>query len=162
MNYFEIFGLEESAEIDKLTLDKAYFALQKQYHPDISPTQAEYSAILNNAYSILKDDYKRFGYILTQKGFDLENRSHTFTPDFLMEMLDLGEEIEKLSPNDKEKLKQLYNNINSLYKKSLKQGLHNITISLYDEAFIEYQKMNFYRSFLEQIQNKLDQENDFI
>lgn len=158
MNYFEIFGLEESAEIDKQALNAAYFSLQKRYHPDISPTQAEYSAMINNAYSVLKDDYKRFSYILTQKGFDLTNRSHTFSQDFLMEMLELGEEIKELSHNEKEKLKHLYTTIKSLYKKSLKQGLYNIKISMYDEAFIEYQKMNFYRSFLEQIQNKLDQD----
>ena len=34
MNYFELFELPVSIQIDKAVLNQRYFALQKKYHPD--------------------------------------------------------------------------------------------------------------------------------
>lgn len=162
VNYFSIFGLEESVDIDIDALDTSYFGLQAKYHPDSPDRLEQYSAILNKAYSTLKDEYKRVSYMLAKKGYDLDGKSHTFNQEFLMKMMDIGEQIESLSVDNKGDIRHLYDKILKLYKQSLEQGKLHIRRGLYDEAFVEYQKMNFYRSFLEQIRNKLDQENYVI
>ncbi len=71
-NFFTLFGLPESYNIEVGALDQIYFNLQREFHPDkfgnTSPAEklaaAQKSRIINDAYKILKDDLHRAEYLL--------------------------------------------------------------------------------------------------
>ena len=67
MNYFVLLGLNHQFNIDLKALESAYFAAQRQYHPDrfigkpaIERAQAlQHSADINQAYErMIKSDVK--------------------------------------------------------------------------------------------------------
>lgn len=113
MNYFELFGLPETVSIDKQKLKQAYFALSRQHHPDHAASgdeeQAlELSAEVNKGYRILSNEDETIRYILENRGLLAEEDKASLPQEFLMEMLELNEELAEtdLSQEEgKEKIK---------------------------------------------------------
>lgn len=106
MNHFARLGLPAALELDAQALDKAYFALQRQWHPDrfvAKPAEeraraSSEAAALNDAYRTLKDPLSRAFYLATLKGVDLPGDSKTIDdPDLLMEVMDAREELQEAS-----------------------------------------------------------------
>ena len=105
MNYFELFDIPVALKTDKSTLAKKYFELQKQYHPDFY-TQAgeseqadalEKSSVINKALQVLKNEDETIKYVLQQKGLLEEEEKYSLPPDFLMEVMDLNENLSEHS-----------------------------------------------------------------
>lgn len=101
MNYFELFELPVSFNTDKSKLALKYFELQKKYHPDFF-TQAteheqdqalEISAQLNKALKVLKNETETIKYVLQLKELLEEEEKYQLPPAFLMEMMELNEEL---------------------------------------------------------------------
>ena len=64
-NYYEILEVDKKASPE--VIEKAYKTLVKKYHPDLQDgeKQSEYEEkmkIINEAYSVLTDDYKKANY----------------------------------------------------------------------------------------------------
>jgi len=101
MNYFELFGIPISIKIDKSTLAQKYFDLQKKYHPDFfaQGTEAEQadaleqSSAANKALKIFKNEDQTIKYVLQLKGLLEEEEKYQLPPEFLMEMMELNEEL---------------------------------------------------------------------
>ena len=100
MNYFQLFAIEQSFDVDLNLLSQTYQNLQKAVHPDkfahaSSQEQllaVQKSAEINDAYQTLKQPLKRAKYILTLRGVDLPNEQHTFgDTGFLMRQMELRE-----------------------------------------------------------------------
>ena len=103
MNYFELFNLPVTLKVDKSQLAKKYFELQKQFHPDFF-TQAsedeqadalEKSSILNTALKTLKNEDETLKYILLQKNCLQEDEKYQLPPTFLMDVMELNEDLNK-------------------------------------------------------------------
>lgn len=101
MNYFELFELPVSLNIDQGKLARKYFELQKKNHPDFF-TQAteheqeealEISSQLNKALKIFKQREETIKYVLQLKGLLAEEEKYQLPPDFLMEMMELNETL---------------------------------------------------------------------
>ena len=101
MNYFELFELPVSFNTDKTSLALKYFALQKKYHPDFF-TQAseaeqeealERSSLANRALKTLQNKDATIKYVLQLKGLLEEEEKYELPPDFLMEMMEMNEEL---------------------------------------------------------------------
>jgi molecular chaperone HscB len=127
MNYFEFYGLSVKFHLDETDLRKRYFNLLKTNHPDFhinNPLKYEESllssSINNEAYKCLSDFYARANYILSLKYLDFEE---TLPPAFLMEMMEINEEIEHLKSTDREKIADILNNV-ALIEKSIHDDLY--------------------------------------
>ena len=101
MNYFELFDIPVSLKVDKSKLAKKYFELQKRYHPDFF-TQAdeegqaaalEKSSSINKALKLLQSQDETIKYLLELKGLLAADEKYQLPPDFLMEMMDLNENL---------------------------------------------------------------------
>jgi len=101
MNYFELFDLPVSMKVDRSSLAKKYFELQKQFHPDFY-TQAddaeqaaalEKSSLINKALKTLQQADQTIQYVLQLKGLLSENEKYELPPAFLMEMMELNEKL---------------------------------------------------------------------
>ncbi len=103
-DYFEFLELPRSAAIDPKDLEKRFYALSRQLHPDLyarrSAEEKAYaqdaSALLNDAYRTLKDPIARALYLLKLEGFEIgEQGSKDVPPELLEEMFELNMMLEE-------------------------------------------------------------------
>jgi len=120
MNYFELFELPVSIQIDKAQLAQKYFDLQKKYHPDFFAKGTEYeqsealeiSSQLNKALKVLKKQDQTIKYLLQLKQLLEEEEKYQLPPAFLMEMMELNEELNEDSARQIQELEnQLYSEV---------------------------------------------------
>jgi molecular chaperone HscB len=102
MDHFARLGLPAALDVDAGALDKAYFAGQRQWHPDRfvgkpAEQRAKASveaAALNDAYRTLKDPLARAFYMAELKGVELPGDGKTIDdPGLLMEAMEAREEL---------------------------------------------------------------------
>ncbi|MFO1158262.1 MAG: Fe-S protein assembly co-chaperone HscB [Reyranellaceae bacterium] len=102
MDHFARLGLPAALDLALADLDRAYFARQRQWHPDRfvgrpADERARASgeaAALNDAYRTLKDPVDRAVYLATLKGIELPGDGKTIDdPDLLMEALEAREAL---------------------------------------------------------------------
>ena len=101
MNFYEIFDIPIAPMVDKTILSKKYFELQRMNHPDFFTTATdhekekalEYSAIINEAFKTFKDEQKSLAYYLKEKSMINDDEKYILSNDFLMEMMEINEEI---------------------------------------------------------------------
>ncbi len=105
MNYFQLFDIEESFDVDLQNLSLSYQALQKAVHPDKFAHASEQeqriavqkSAQINDAYQTLRNPLQRAEYILVQRGVDMPNEQNSFSDTcFLMHKMELREMLEEV------------------------------------------------------------------
>lgn len=101
-DHFTRLGQPRSFDVDLAGLDRRYFALQRQLHPDrfarktarekaVSQQQA---AALNEAYETLKNPLRRARYLALQQGVDLPGEGRTIDdPELLMEAMERREAL---------------------------------------------------------------------
>jgi molecular chaperone HscB len=101
-NYFELFDLPVGFSVDLTDLSSRYRELQRNLHPDRyaggSDTERRLSvqmtALVNEAYRVLKDPLQRGRYLLGLRGVDTEAETDTaMDPEFLMEQMELRESV---------------------------------------------------------------------
>ena len=115
-NFFELFDLPVSYEVDLKKVQQHYMDLQMQVHPDrfangsdqekrLSMQQTSW---LNEAQATLKDDVLRASYLLKLSGLDinLENET-TVDMDFLMQQLEMRERLENINREATDSLDEL-------------------------------------------------------
>ncbi len=116
-NFFQLFGLSESYQLDSTALEQHYRMLQSQVHPDKSAHLSEaeqrvsmqLSTRVNEAYQTLRSPIARARYLLTLHGVDTQEETNTAMPvEFLMQQMEWREAIEEAKlAKDSSALEQL-------------------------------------------------------
>ncbi len=146
MNYFEIFNLKPSYNIDFKDLEERYIEFSRVHNPYLAPEerQEDYKEKVesaNIAYEILSDDYKRSEYLLQLNGFKFDDMTlkTALKPVDLMNIMEEHEELDsidgviELQNFLKEKFNKQNSLINNLQKSFAKKELTkalDITIKL--------------------------------
>jgi len=103
-NYFELFELPVSFDLDTAELASRYRSLQRQFHPDRFAAAPEadrrramqMTAQINAAFQTLKDEVARGRYILRLHGVSTDEETDTrMDPAFLMEQMELREALDE-------------------------------------------------------------------
>jgi molecular chaperone HscB len=104
MDHFARLGMPAALDLEAAELDKAYFARQRQWHPDRfvarppeekARASAE-AAALNDAYRTLKDPLSRAIYLAGLKGVELPGDGKTIDdPELLMEAMEAREALQE-------------------------------------------------------------------
>ncbi len=105
-NFFELFRIPVSYEVDLSQVQQQYMTLQKQVHPDKFANASDLekrlsmqrTSWINEAQLTLKDPVLRAIYLLKLKGTDvnLENET-TMDAAFLMQQLETRERLENIN-----------------------------------------------------------------
>ena len=104
MDYFEFLDFPRNLTIDPKDLEKRFYALSRQLHPDLhsrkSPAEREQAeestAVLNDAYRTLRDPIARAEYLLKLEGFDIgEQTTKDVPPELLEEVFELNMALEE-------------------------------------------------------------------
>jgi molecular chaperone HscB len=119
VDYFTFFGLPRKLNLDTDLLEREFYQLSRNLHPDVyahsekqeQEWSLQQSSLLNDAYRTLKDPIKRTEYLLRLEGVELEEQSKTATekarvtgeikkqvvpPDLLEEVFELNMQLEEL------------------------------------------------------------------
>lgn len=102
MNYFQLFNIPVTLSPDKQLLKQKFYELSRKYHPDFftQETQSEQaealeqSSMVNKAYKTLLNKDETIKYVLMQKGLLEEEEKYQLPPDFLMEVMELNEQLQ--------------------------------------------------------------------
>jgi len=101
-DHFSFLGLPRKLLIDESELEKTFYALSRQFHPDYFMSASEperhasmeRSSMLNDAYRTLRDRIARVTYLLTLEGYkEAEKKA---PPDLLEEVFELNMQVEEL------------------------------------------------------------------
>lgn len=87
----------------------------------------EISAQLNRAYKVFRDDDETIKYVLQMKGLLEEEEKYVLPPDFLMEVLEINEQLMDSGddPKLREKLIHAIEELNSLIYSPVKNIIEN-------------------------------------
>ena len=100
--YFNLFQLEPSFNIDTEALEQTYRALAARFHPDKFASASAFeqkqavmmSSTINDAYRTLKSPIDRAAYLMKSQNIDADAPEHTsFSPEFLMQQMEWRETL---------------------------------------------------------------------
>ena len=102
VDHFQFFDLPRKLDIDEAELEKSFYALSRQLHPDyfMSASEREQrasvarSSKLNDAYRTLRDRVARVTYLLALEGYKESEKKAP--PDLLEEVFELNMAIEEI------------------------------------------------------------------
>ncbi len=100
-NYFAFYGLETQFGLDLAKLKRLFLLKSRETHPDFftlasAKEQADamtQSALNNEAYKVLADVHLRTEHILRLFGLLADGEKDELSPNFLMEMMDINEQL---------------------------------------------------------------------
>lgn len=99
-DYFERLGQPRRFSIDEASIEREYLARSRLVHPDHNQADNhEESAALNAAYQTLTDPLRRAEYYLSLLGGPTARDEKGQDQQFLMEMMELREQLEGLNGN---------------------------------------------------------------
>lgn len=108
-NYFELYGLPESFEIDLASLSATYQQLQRLTHPDKFAGQSEQqqrialqkNAQVSDGFQALKSPVRRAEHLLSLRGIELAGETQTMQDmDFLMQQMHWREMLADIQESD--------------------------------------------------------------
>ena len=124
MNYFELFEIPVQLQVDTKSLYPKFIALSKKYHPDFhTQSGAEgqmealgMSALLNKAWKTFQQRDEVIRYVLMEKELLEAEEKYDMPPDFLMEVLELNDQLMELEDDDAESKAGIQSALDGLQK----------------------------------------------
>lgn len=108
-DYFEALGVDRKLAFDADSLQRNFYERSRKLHPDRyvnrPPPEQQFAldatALLNDAYRVLRDPVQRAEYLLKLEGFDIgEQRSKDVPPELLEEVFELNMMLESSPDRD--------------------------------------------------------------
>jgi molecular chaperone HscB len=154
-NYFDIFDLPLSFNIDKTKLKESFNQQIILFHPDKfidesqKATAVKNTSLLNTAFNTLKSDLTRASYILELNNISAFDEKDTqMNGAFLMEMIELQEELESLDSDSK--IDKFIKNIDEKIQTNIK----NLALSFDDNNLEKSKNLVRELKFYSQTKNK--------
>lgn len=134
-DYFSFMGIPRALGIDEGDLQRRYFELSRQHHPDFhalsdeSKRQSalELSSTLNQAYRTLRDRFSRARYLIDLELPDLtDDEKKKIPPSLLMEVMEMQEKVfESQSESDAERKAQIHTQLEQI-ELGMKQKMESL------------------------------------
>jgi molecular chaperone HscB len=166
MNYFELFEIPVQLKVEKALLPQKFFELSRKFHPDffINGTEEEKSmalnksAMLNKAFKVFQDPDETIKYVLQLKGLLEEEEKYELPPDFLMEVLEINEELMELDnksglPNLELRVSKLQDEIYEPVKKIVERYQEGLTS---EKELLQVKDYYYKRKYLDRIKQQLN------
>lgn len=160
-NYFEIFSLQQSFDLDMDKLTVEYKKLQALSHPDkfsdaddASRLEAlQLSSFINDAYDVLKSPVKRAAYLLTLNGIDPEehNQNH-LSEALLLQQMDWREQLHSATQEENlNTIDQLKQDVSLENDNCIDEFRQKVNAGDFSAAKPVYNKLQFIQKMLAEI-----------
>jgi len=165
MNYFELFEIPVSLQVDKKYVQNKYFELQKKYHPDFFSNESEEeqanvlekSSMINNAYKTFQNDEETIKYVLQLKELLEEEEKYQLPPEFLIEMVELNEALMEVDDSSQEETETKINQLQKyLYDRVQKIIEYYNEDNTTNEQLLQVKDYYFKKKYLKRILERLD------
>ena len=166
MNYFEFYGLPIQFGLDAGKIKRAYLIKSKATHPDFftlasakEQEDAMHQASINNeAYKTLSDPNLRTKHILELKGVIREEEKNELSPNFLMEMMDINEQLmdAAFDPDARQKVENEVDGLLEALKTKEKPLMKAFDESNNTTFLPKIKEIYFQRKYLLRIKEKLN------
>ncbi|XP_044736578.1 iron-sulfur cluster co-chaperone protein HscB [Chrysoperla carnea] len=159
-NYFQVLGVSEKFDLDTKEVTQRYRYLQTLLHPDKFATKsdeekdisAEWSSILNKAYSTLHNPLERGLHLLALNGFSIDQEQTN--PDLLAQILMKFEEAE--SASDSKDIDKLRENNRSTFQ----ELVNKVSLAFQKQDYIQAKEllleMKYYESIHKDLKEKME------
>ncbi|HEU4471529.1 MAG TPA: Fe-S protein assembly co-chaperone HscB [Flavisolibacter sp.] len=167
MTYFEQFGLPLQLKVDKQLLRKRYLELSRQHHPDYFVNKGaaeqekalESSALLNKGLKTLGDADETIRYVLELKGLITEEEKYTLPPAFLMQVMEVNEELAEMEPGDDARREGIEQQLETLEKEiyePVKEIIENYSEGhTSEQALLQVKHYYFQKKYLDRLRGQL-------
>jgi molecular chaperone HscB len=165
MNYFELFGIPVQLKVNTALLPKKFFEMSKKFHPDyfaneneqVQAEALEKSALLNKAWKTFQNPDATIKYVLLEKGLLEEEEKYELPPSFLMEVLDINEQLmDADEPGVLTSLKSTIQNLQSEIYEPVKEVMENYKDGITTEKELLQVKEYYYKKkYLDRIRKQL-------
>ncbi len=164
MTYFDLFEIPVQLKVNAAALSKRFFELSRQYHPDYAANASaeeqgealEKSALLNKAWKTFQNPDETIKYVLQLKGLLEEEEKYELPPDFLMEVLEINEQI--MDGNDPGNLKSKIENLQSDIHAPVTKIVEGYKDGLTTEKELLQVKQYYYKKkYLDRIRRELQE-----
>ena len=168
MNYFDLFELPVSLKTDKALIQKKYYALSRQWHPDNcvlsdKATMAkaeEMTALIHAAKTVLEQPYERLAYILKQGQFIQDDEKYALSSQFLGAMMDINEQSMDGDYKENETLRstlltELQDQELTLYE-TVKNYFDAEVLILTDESALLLKDYYYKKKYLQRLRDQLN------
>ena len=166
MNYFELFEIPVQLKVEKASLPHKFFDLSRKYHPDFFVNGSEQertnalerSALLNMAFKTFQNPDETIRYVLRLKRLLEEEEKYELPPDFLMEVLEINEELmdvgenKALVPNLALRVTQLEEEIYEPVKEIVEHYQEGVTS---EKELLQVKEYYYKKKYLERIRRQL-------
>ena len=166
MNYFELFEIPVQLKVEKASLPNKFFELSRKYHPDFFVNGSEQektgalerSALLNKAYKTFQNPDETIRYVLQLKGLLEEEEKYELPPGFLMEVLEINEELMELGeektlvPGLALRVTQLEEEIYEPVKEIVERYQEGVTS---EKELLQVKEYYYKKKYLERIRSQL-------
>lgn len=108
-DYFSFFGIEPQLALDPISLQKRFYELSREWHPDRYARRPaseqmealDNTALLNDAFRTLKDPVERAEYVLSRYGLGVEDGAgKQVPPELLEEVFEMNMALDELKDGD--------------------------------------------------------------
>lgn len=173
-NFFALFGLPVSFDVDLDALAQRYREMQRAVHPDrfANASEAErrlsmqLAARLNEGLQTLRDPLARGRYLLELRGVELNDRDTALDGAFLMEQMELRERLDAVtgSENPQLALQNVSRDIQARNQELTAQmaaALAKQDAEALQDARDKMRKLQFFRRLQEEVATLDDELADF-
>ncbi len=165
MTYFELFDIPVQLKVNTASLSKKFFELSRKYHPDyftsekekVQADALEKSALLNKAWKTFQTPDATIKYVLQEKGLLEEEEKYELPPDFLMEVLEINEQLmETDETTDTAQLSSVISQLSSEIYEPVKEIVENYKEDITSEKELLQVKEYYYKKkYLDRIHRQL-------
>jgi molecular chaperone HscB len=170
MNYFELYGLPVLMKVNVAEIQRKFYELSRQYHPDFHIQSAEdqqadvleKSADVNKAYKVFQNPDDIIKYVLQLKNLIHEEEKYELDPEFLMQVMEINEQLMELETGaDTEaldqtvlKTKELLNQIHKDVEPIVENYQEGVTT---EEELLQVKSYYYKKKYLQRILDKIHQ-----
>ena len=165
MNYFELFEIPVQLKVDKSSLSNKYFELSRKYHPDYfvnadeekKAEALEKSSSLNRAMKTFNDPDETIKYVLKLKGLLEEEEKYELPPAFLMEVLEINEQLmdssDVMDPHLESRISELQHQIYEPVKEIVENYKEDRTT---EKKLLQVKEYYYKKKYLDRIRKQLE------
>ncbi|XP_071526352.1 co-chaperone protein HscB homolog isoform X1 [Panulirus ornatus] len=159
LNYFELLGIEKAFNLDTKSLTRTFRKLQSRFHPDKFSLRTEkeqqyaleHSSAVNKAYRCILHPVERALYLLELAGQPLHEGQLDMDPAFLMEIMEVNEELAEA--NDKDTVKAIGQRNQEILNGLLREADAAFSANDIETARNVVAKIKYYNNIYEKVQD---------
>ena len=164
MTYFELFDIPVQLKINAASLSNKFFELSRKYHPDYFANEndeaqadvLEKSALLNKAWKVFQNPDETIKYVLQLKGLLVEEEKYELPPDFLMEVLEINEELMDMQESGIPKLESRISELQSEIYEPVKNIVEDYKDgSTTEKELLQVKEYYYKKKYLDRIRRQL-------